>query len=126
MNFSIVEGKYVDVDDIREDFIADYVFSTELSNPEIRRKYGLTHSEFKELSESVKKEFGLSRRPIVFKNARYYYPLHGGFVIQKSRVYFGFVPSEWVAKKVVELCKNLQWDVAKCKHICKNWWDYVS
>lgn len=128
MNFNIVDGSYADLNSIHDDFVQDYIFSNELSNKEIRKKYNLSHKEFRELSEEVKKEHGLSRRLIVFKDSKYYYKAKYGFMIQKRLngrdYYVGHVPTEDVARKVVELCKKVQWDIDVCRKICKNWNKY--
>lgn len=123
MNFNIVDGKYADLDSIYNDFVEDYVFSTELKNNEIRVKYGLTHKEFKELSDMVKADYGLSRRPIKITGAKYYYEHKHGFHIQKTVDnvinYIGFVPTEDLAIEVVEKCKNASWDVDVCRNILR-------
>lgn len=124
MNWNIIEGAYADLDKIREDFIQDYLFSFELSNREIRDKYGLTWKEFKELSEEVKSDFGLSRRPRKQVKGKFYYKAAHGFIIQKRVdgvvTYFGHTSTEELAKKCVEICKKYRWDVDVCKDIIKS------
>jgi len=130
MNFKVIEGKYADVEAIKDDFVQDYLFSFEMSNPEIRDKYGLTWKEFKELSEEVKSEYGYSRRPKKTDNGKYYYKTTSGFIIQKRingvSEYLGFVTSRELAEKCVELCKQASWNVSLCKHIIKHWRRYCA
>lgn len=130
MAFNIIEGDYVDWDEIMDDFIDDYIHSTKLSNVEIREKYDLSWREFKDLSEHCKRMFGLTRRPTSpQKNGRHYYVGRNGYVVQKflhgKLVYIGTVPTEEIAIKVVELCKNTGWDVVESKHICRNYECYI-
>ncbi len=127
MNFKLVESSYIDFDSIHDEFSRDYLEST-LSNEEIRRKYDMTHREFKDCGEIVKSENGLSRRPFWrYRNGsvKYYYSMDNGFIIQKKidgkEVYIGFVPFEWVAQKIVEMCINVSWDIDQCKSFCKEW-----
>lgn len=125
MNFKITDGSYIDMDSIRNDFIQDYIFSTELKNQEIRIKYNLSHKEFKELSDSVKEEFGLNRRPIRINNSKYYYPCGYGFIIQKTincvSYYLGFVTSEQEAIEIVEKCKKVSWNIGECRQIVEGY-----
>ncbi len=130
--FQVVEGgKYNDLEAIYPSFVQDYIFSTELKNLEIKEKYGLSHGEFKEMCDNAKKQFGISRRVTNCQNsARYYYKQHNGFVIAKSidnkYIYLGFVTdTEEVVKEVVELCKNVSWNVDKCRHIIRNYEVYL-
>ena len=124
MNYNIIEGAYAHFDEIREDFIQDYIFSFDLSNGEIRAKYGLTWNEFKEFCEKVKSEFGLSRRPRSTGDGKFYYKTNTGFIIQKRvngiTIYFGHAPTEELAKKCVEICKKYRWDVDVCRDIIKS------
>lgn len=124
MNWNIIEGAYADLDKIRDDFIHDYLFSFELSNKEIRDKYGLTWKEFRELSEEVKSDFGLSRRPRKQVKGKFYYKTNTGFIIQKRvngvTTYFGQAPTEELAKKCVELCKKHHWDINFCRGVIKH------
>lgn len=130
MNFKVIEGEYADLDKIKEDFIQDYLFSFEMSNKEIRSKYGLTWKEFKEISEQVKAEYGYSRRPKKQMEGKYYYKTTSGFIIQKringESEYLGFVTSQELAEKCVELCKQVSWNVSLCKHIIKHWRKYCA
>lgn len=124
MNFNIVEGMVVNFDDIYEDFVQDYIFSTELKNKEIRRKYGLSYSEFKELSDKAKEDYDLKRRPInLMVDSKHYYACNKGFIIQKTidnnSNYIGWVKSEDVAIEIVERCKQVSWDISACKKIVK-------
>lgn len=125
MNFKIIERAVVDFDEIYDDFVEDYIFSSELRNDEIRVKYGLTHGEFKELSDMVKLEYNISRRGSNVGNGKYYYPVRHGFVILKTvncvQQYIGFVSREDVAQYLVELCKKVSWDIDVCRDIVRNY-----
>ncbi len=130
MNFKVIEGSYADFDSIIDSFINDYIYSTDLRNIEIKEKYNLTHSEFKELSNHVKSIFGLTRRltkPIM--EGKYYYPCKYGFKVMKEvhgkLVYMGTVPSESIAIECVKLCKNVGWDIDESKKICRNYKEYI-
>ena len=127
---NIIEGEYADLNVIHDDFCNDYLWSNDLSNPEIRRKYNLTVKEFREFSEQVKKEYGFTRRPINRVQGKYYYRHRYGWVIQKTIqnriVYFGYVPTELVAQRIVELCKKVEWDVDVSRNIVKNWKHYID
>lgn len=130
INCRIIEGQYADIDKIKDDFVQDYIFSSELSNKEIRAKYGLTWKEFSELCESVKLEYGFSRRPKHGEKGRYYYKTKHGYIIAKrinnQNQYLGFVPTEEIAKKCVELCSKLCWEVEICKDMIKNWREHCA
>lgn len=119
----VVEGAYADVDKIRDDFTRDYL-GFELSNGEIRDKYGLTWKEFRELSEEVKSDLGLSRRPKKPVEGKFYYKTDTGFIIQKRvdgvTTYFGHTSTEELAKKCVELCKKHHWNLEVCRDVIKN------
>lgn len=123
INCRVIEGAYADVDKIRDDFVEDYL-GFELSNGEIRDKYALTWKEFRELSEEVKSEYGLSRRPKKPVEGKFYYKTDTGFIIQKRvdgvTTYFGHTPTEELAKKCVELCKKYRWNVDVCKDVIKS------
>ena len=125
MNFTIVDGVRPAYEEIHDDFIQDYIFSTDLKNNEIRLKYGLSHKEFKELSDMVKEEFGVSRRPIRITGCKYYYKHKHGFHIQKTIdnvvYYLGYVTSEDVAIEIVEKCKNVSWNIGECRQIVKEY-----
>lgn len=130
--FQVVEGgKYNDLEAIYPSFVQDYIFSTELKNLEIKEKYDLSHGEFKEMCDTAKKQFGISRRRTNLEHsARYYYKHNNGFVIGKTYnncyVYLGFVTdTEEIVKKVVELCKKASWDIDVCRHIIRNYGDYL-
>ena len=126
--FNICEGKYVDFDAIHDSFVDDYLFSSELSNREIQCKYGMTNNEFRNFAREIREEFGVNRRPVE-RNGKYCYLLNGRWIIQKringEHIYFGRVPSESIALKLVELCKKLSWDIDKCTDIVHNWSRYV-
>lgn len=129
MNFRIIEGDYADLDSIHDEFCEDYLWSTELSNVEIRKKYGLTVGEFEEFCRIVKKEFGFTRRPKKGKG-KYYYRRKYGWAIQKKLAsgftYFGHVPTEEIAKQVVKLCIACNWDLNTCFEVVHNWRYYVE
>lgn len=123
--FNLIEGEYVDVESIYSDFKDDYLF-TDVLNKDLRLQYGLSHKDFWDLARKVKKECGLNKRPRT--EGKYYYPVKSGFIIQKryglKNVYLGFVLSEEVAIKMVELCKNHNWNVDVCRDIIRNWREY--
>lgn len=129
MNFRIIEGDYANMDELYPLFEQDYLYSNVYADS-LREKYGLTHNEFKELSDKVKTNHGLSRRPrVACKTAKYYYKSTHGFIIQKNIgrniCYIGTVCCEQVACKVVELCKKVGWDIDVCRSICKNWREHI-
>lgn len=123
MNFNIVDGKRVDFNEIYDDFVEDYIFSTELSNLELRKKYGLTYSEFKELSEMAKAEHNIERRPIHIRGSKYYYKHRKGYSIYKTingkGNHIAYVKSEKAAIEIVERCKKVSWDIPLCRQIAK-------
>ena len=129
MNFKVVEGDYHRLEDIHDEFCNDYLWDNELSTIEIRRKYGLSFKEFWEFASIVKQEYGLSKRPVK-REGRYYYRRKYGYAIQKkvgdALMYFGFVPTEEIAKQVVELCINSEWDINTCSEIVSNWEMYTN
>lgn len=129
MNFNVIEGDYACLEDIHDAFCEDYLWSNELSTIEIRKKYGLSFKEFWEFANTVKKEYGFSKRPVK-REGRYYYRRKYGWAIQKkvgdALLYFGFVPSEEIAKQVVELCINSEWDINTCSEIVSNWEMYTN
>ena len=125
MNFNVVEShQYNDLNEIYPFFVEDYVFSKDLKNPEIKEKYNLTHNEFKTLRDRAKKEYNLVRRSIR-KNVKNYYPVNYGFHICKNingkNTYLGFVKHEKNAIKLVEICKQHNWDIDVCKRIIKEY-----
>ena len=117
MKFNLVESEYLDWDKIHDEFTDDYLFSC-LSNQDLRLKYNLTHRELRECINIVKSEQNISRRPF-WKHregtVKYYYKCDKGFQIRKRingiDIYLGLVPSEDIAKKVVEKCIKLAWNV---------------
>lgn len=131
MKFRLVESSYIDWEKIHDDFAKDYLFS-ELSNNEIRVKYNMTYSDFSEYSQLIKNEQNITRRPF-WKHrkgdCKYYYPTHEGFQIRKhidgTDTYIGFVPSEKIAKRIVELCIRASWNVPICRNLCKFWGNIV-
>ena len=129
MKFNIHDGVYIDFEDIHDSFVEDYMFSSELSNKEIQCKYGMTNNEFRNFAREIREEFGVNRRPVE-RNGKYCYLLNGRWIIQKriddTNVYFGVVPSESIALKLVELCKNLQWNIDDCMNIVHNWREYID
>ena len=127
MEFSIVEGQYVDFEKIKEEFTYDYLH-TSIPNPEIKKKYGLTKGEWKEYTDLVKKEHNLTRRPRKTKG-KYYYKGTKGFRVAKwidgKNYQFGTVPTEEIAQLLVEKCKEVEWNIDKCYQIVNSWRDYV-
>ena len=127
MNFQVVEGAYVDFNEIKEEFIHDYLY-TDIPNPQIKKKYGLTKGEWKEFTDLVKKEHNIQRRPRKPKG-KYYYHTNKGFRIAKwvdgCNYNFGTVPTEEIAKIIVEKCKEVEWNVTECYDIVHNWSEYI-
>ena len=121
MNFNLIEGQYADLESIHDEFCEDYLWSNELNNTQIRVKYGLTVNEFNYFCETVKKEYGFSKRPKNSVNAKHYYHNGQGWSIQKrmnQRNYcFGTFTRKETAKKAVELYKRLNWNVEKCRKL---------
>ena len=128
MRFKIVEGAYVDFESIREEFTNDYLHSG-IPNKELQKKYGLTKGEWNEFTSQIKEEFNLTRRPRKF-NGRYYYRKVNGWNVSKrmgTKTYnFGTVPTEEIAQLLVEKCKEVDWDIAKCYKIVQSWEKYVE
>lgn len=109
------------LNEIKEDFTQDYIYS-HLNNNELRKKYKLSHGEFKQLSKLIKTEYSMKRRPVNRdKPSKYYYKHKYGFIISKringENIYLGFVQTEAIAKKIIEVCKNVEWDITSCKKI---------
>ena len=127
MNFNVVDGCYVDIAHIYADFEKDYL-TTAIPNPELRVKYNLAHKQFRNLTRFIREKYDLRRRPR--RAGKYYYPVKNGFIIQKKvgykDVYIGFVHSEEVAIKIVEMCINESWHIEVCRDIVKNWREYVQ
>ena len=126
MKFRIVEGVETDYDAIYDDFKEDYLHTSQ-SNKDIRRKFDLSQKDFAIMADRVKEDEGISYRPIM--NAKYYYRKGNRFVISKKFnnevTYFGIVPTEEIAIRIVEVCKKHNWDIPKCKEIVKSWRDYL-
>jgi hypothetical protein len=127
MNFNVVEGEYVDFDKIKDKFAYDYLY-TDIPNPKLKKKYGLTKGEWKEFTDLIKKENGLNKRPRKPKG-KYYYRGNNGFRVAKwirgKNYHFGTVPTEEIAQLLVEKCKEVNWDIEKCYKIVYNWRKYV-
>ena len=127
MEFTIVEGAYVDFDTIYDDFLNDYLTSG-IPNRQLQKKYGLTKGEWAELTSLIKKREGLKRRPRNF-DGKYYYKNPRGFQILKRigdiTYNFGTVPTEEIAQKVVKKCKEAAWDIDKCHDIVHNWKEII-
>ena len=130
MNFIIVEGKHADLESIHDDFCNDYLWSNELSNKEIRKKYDLTVREFSEMIKKVKAEHGLVRRPRKKIRGKYYFKHRNSWSIQKWKngkmVHFGTVPTTEIAETVVDLCIEADWDIPVCKEIVQNWREHIG
>lgn len=124
--FNIIENCYLDWNLISGEFTHDYLYST-LKNNEIKDKYNLTRGEFNECKERVHNKYGLTRRPH-FRDrnggSKYYFKASYGFVIQKKiehvNTYIGTVKTELLAKKIVRLCKEADWDIETCRMICND------
>lgn len=127
MNFHLVENQYVDWGKIEEDFTNQYLWSS-ISNEDLRKQYNMSHGEFRRYCKYVRDKHGLNRRPFWKHRSggvKYYYQTKNGFVILKrdgdKNIYFGFVPTEEVAMKVVEMCKQTLWDIGVSWLIVHNW-----
>lgn len=132
MNFNVIENSYVDWETIHDEFEHDYL-NTTLSNEEIRLKYHMTHGEFKEYRDIIKKENNLSKRPFWKSREgtnKYFYKVHSGYIIMKrikgTQIYFGYVPSATIAEIIVKKCEAARWNVPICKEIVHNWRKYVN
>lgn len=126
MNFNIIHRKAIILDEIYDDVKDDYCNSN-LTNDEIRKKYDLSYCDLRDISRQIKKELNIHRRPTL--GAKNYYEVSYGFCIQKKingeTIHFGTVPTENVAKKMVEHCRKELWDIDKCKEMVHNWRDYM-
>ncbi len=120
VNFNLVEGSYRS-SSIYDDFATDYL-KTNVPNKDLRVKYDLSHKEFWDLAREVREDYGLKKRPVHYI-PRYYYRVKRGYIIQKryglEMVYLGFVQTEDMAKKMVELCKNASWHIDECRRIIR-------
>ena len=130
MNFNLIEGAYADLDSIHDEFCEDYLWSMDLTNVEIRKKYGLSVKEFYEFARIVKEEYGIAHRGRRVRNTgKYYYRAKKRWSIAKTingvLVFFGTVPNEEIAKRLVELCKLSEWDLDSCFEFVKNYERYV-
>ena len=122
--FNIIENCYLDWELIKDDFTYDYLHS-QLKNNEIKSKYDLTRGEFNDCRERVHEAYGLIRRPHINDRkggSRYYFKTSYGYHIQKKinnvNNYIGTVGTENLAKKIVGLCKEVNWDIEMCRVIC--------
>ena len=127
MNFNIIESNYIEWSRIHDDFAYDFLHSRLLNN-EIRVKYNMTHGEFRECCRIIKKENNIRRRPFWrdrAKDTKYYSKMGSGFIITKridgKQIYFGYVPSEEIAKDIVQIFIGLSWDVEKCRKVFKEY-----
>lgn len=113
-NFRIIENNN-EVD--YEEFKKDYSNSS-LLKEEIRKKYDLRPSDFKDLVKKCEDEGVIRERPRkkhIFKNfSKYYYKTKKGYVVTKyvgnKSVYYGQYKYEEDAKKIVEWLKEHNWD----------------
>ena len=131
-NFEIVDGEYANYEEIHDDFVRDYIYSSELTNLQIRTKYKLSYPEFLEIAKRVREEYGIKRRPkayqVPIRNFTKVVDYKGKevFRIEKNGVYYGVAPSKKVAEKIVEKCHEADWDVPRCRAYCKNWKMFVE
>jgi len=115
MNFRVVDGGDDDFSNIFDDFEQDYL-AYNITNDELRKKYDLSKKKFARISQLVKTKHGLSKRPIPCKN---YYKHDTGYYIAKmidgKHQYLGHAPTKEMAIRAVDKCKELDWDIEKCK-----------
>jgi len=116
MNFRILSNVPLDIDE--EAFEAEYLHTT-ISNDDLRKKYELSKKQFSEITQRIKKKHGLPRRPNTF--GKHYYFNGYGYVISIIRngkkLYMGLVHTEKLAKKCVNICDELNWEVDKCRPV---------
>lgn len=101
-------------------FKDDYLNSS-LTWHELRKKYKLSKKEHSETCKRVKAEEGISIRPCLI--AKYFYRTGNSYQIIKRingvNVVFGTFSSskfnETDLKRIVETCKEYEWDLDKCK-----------
>lgn len=137
ITFKIVENSHGrDLSHLRDDFEMDYICSG-LSVNSLIRKYGLSRNEYYELAREVREKYNISSKPRAginkdltdvrvgknYKKCRYGYQIHK--TLNQTRNYIGTVPSEEIAKKMIDVCEEIGWDIPKCKQIVRNWSDYV-
>ena len=101
------------------------------------RKYGLSRNEYYDLAREVREKHNISSKPRAginkdltdvrvgknYKKCRYGYQIHK--TLNQTRNYIGTVPTEEIAKKMIDVCDEIGWDIPKCKQIVRNWSDYV-
>lgn len=118
MNFTIVDGYTDTFDEIYTDFERDYL-TTSITCDELRRKYDLSKKKFSKLTRMIKQDKNLAKRPVSSKN--YYRHCDGAYIISKKIdgkvVYFGRVSTEELAKRCVEICNMLEWDLDICRSV---------
>ena len=117
VNFVMKEGMYPLYDEIMEDFEKDYM-EGRIKTKELQRKYMLSQREYKEMADAIKKKHGLKRRPSLNWGS-HYYKQGDGYAIRKRindvLYHVAWVDTEEEAKKVVELCTSLGWNIIECK-----------
>jgi hypothetical protein len=115
-----VEKEPIVIDNIYAAVKQEYLFSSKTSE-EIRVSHGLSNCDWRDIIHRIQKEEGINRRPT--PHAKYYYKQGNGFNIQKKingKIYhFGKVATETLAQKVVELCKECNWDIQECYNIVR-------
>lgn len=96
-----------------EEFKQDYI-NKKISVQEIRDKYHLGMSRYKNLAREVREETGAYRSNKSNKNPKYYCRRKNSFIIQKRLngecISFGQYKNETTTKKMVELLKGSDWD----------------
>lgn len=128
MKFKIVEGAYLDIEQIYDDFEKEYLYSL-VSNPELKKKFGLNKREWVEITRKVKERNNISRRPYRRREGKHYYSQGKGYAIRKfingKLHHLGTVPTEEIAIKIVALCEKEEWDINKCHKILDRWYEYI-
>lgn len=123
MNFRIVEGLYADESCFGE-FEKDYL-NPEMTIKQMREKYSpiITKKMFSEWIRQIHKKHNLTRKPTV---AKYYSEERGGYYIRKNingkTTYLGRIKRDKgieVLNRAIQACKDLEWDVDKCKQMIK-------
>lgn len=123
--FRIVEQPPVVItDELYKQIRYDYI-NSDLKVEEIKRKYNLSHIDWKNLSKQFREELGVKCRPK--KGCKYYYRISkdkwkiikwiDGKLIQLGTI----VCKEPQLKSVIDECKSVNWDKKLCKDIIRRW-----